>query len=1045
MKVENRDKKLAIFKWKRVVDTIGPTPRPRHGHRAVVIRDLMVVFGGGNEGIHDGLHVLNTATGKWHIPPMVGNPSPGRASFGFVVDNTRVIAFGGMTEYGKYSNDIYELQAAKWEWQKLIPLMPPYLPPPCPRLGHSFNLVEKKIYMFGGLASTCEKTNPGYLNDLYVLDLQPDGNVIWNIPRTSGPVPPPRESHTAVTYTDSAGYNKLIIYGGMNGNRLGDLWTLHIDHMCWTKEIVRGQVPLPRSLHTSTVIGHRMFVFGGWVPLISDDRNSESIYCNEREWQCSNTLACLNLETMMWEELQTEAKREDLPGARAGHSAVAINSRIYIWSGRDGYKKAWNNQVCCKDLWYLEVEKPPAVGKIQLFASEINFLEVNWPALPQVEHYILQVQKQSHYDMNIKIQDAPLLRQSSMPVSVPVQAPQARVSERSPKQISRSQSGPAALSHVPMSLPSRTPPQHYSPQMTSQHDKNSVEPKRRYRQSNKPSTPKRVRKGCNVGSPTYQVPSLPSPVSGIVPFTPHPGGDSLRETQPMRFSSPQSQPRAKRPSRPNLSVCKPILITIPPDSDTVQTSSESSALQEPREAEPMMVYSTAGQSSVTSVVAAKRPSHIAVTPNAMRTLHTVPELRPVSPRGPSQPLVSSTLLPYLSTTLARLQGQLEPETSKTRDVLAEGPKVTQPVKQPASSPIKSSPATSSAAPPTPTTISAVTTSPPCTTSAVTSVPVTVQSAVVPVTAESSQTNTVASPGVKTLVNKVNGRPVAIISASQLSKTLSAGKPLRINIQNPNKSQSKPCVIFQKPMGQVIMAKENIPKLSTITQGGQTKTVFKVLNATPGQQRQMFNLAPGSPKPPTFVLTKPNASGEFQIKGTQLMQPGTKVITIKRPVTITMPKFANSKIRTATATVTKPQTTNTEPTTSSTTTSDGAAIQPTNIAVIPSDSAVIHPDNAVAHPTDRVAVQPTDSAAINPTDSATTTVKTIKQSSQVVVSDDQQPEALTNGYSSSQSTIEAITPISETATSPSSLKRPADAPAEPPTDSSVSPGKIVKTC
>lgn len=46
------------------MDTVGPTPRPRHGHRAVVIRDLMVVFGGGNEGIHDGLHVLNT--GKFY-------------------------------------------------------------------------------------------------------------------------------------------------------------------------------------------------------------------------------------------------------------------------------------------------------------------------------------------------------------------------------------------------------------------------------------------------------------------------------------------------------------------------------------------------------------------------------------------------------------------------------------------------------------------------------------------------------------------------------------------------------------------------------------------------------------------------------------------------------------------------------------------------------------------------------------------------------------------------------------------------------------------
>ncbi len=45
---------------------------------------------------------------------------------------------------------------------------------------------------------------------------------------------------------------------------------------------------------------------------------------------------------------------DNIPRARAGHCSVAINNRLYVWSGRDGYRKAWNNQVCCKDLWYLE-------------------------------------------------------------------------------------------------------------------------------------------------------------------------------------------------------------------------------------------------------------------------------------------------------------------------------------------------------------------------------------------------------------------------------------------------------------------------------------------------------------------------------------------------------------------------------------------------------------------------------------------------------------------------------------------------------------------
>lgn len=55
-----------------------------------------------------------------------------------------------------------------------------------------------------------------------------------------------------------------------------------------------------------------------------------------------------------WTPVILDTLEDNVPRARAGHCAVAIHSRLYIWSGRDGYRKAWNNQVCCKDLWYLE-------------------------------------------------------------------------------------------------------------------------------------------------------------------------------------------------------------------------------------------------------------------------------------------------------------------------------------------------------------------------------------------------------------------------------------------------------------------------------------------------------------------------------------------------------------------------------------------------------------------------------------------------------------------------------------------------------------------
>lgn len=82
---------------------------------------------------------------------------------------------------------------------------------------------------------------------------------------------------------------------------------------------------------------------------------------------------------MRWETVLMDSLEENIPRARAGHCSVAINSRLYIWSGRDGYRKAWNNQVCCKDLWYLETGEhswllPPTHASSMSSGGDVWFL-----------------------------------------------------------------------------------------------------------------------------------------------------------------------------------------------------------------------------------------------------------------------------------------------------------------------------------------------------------------------------------------------------------------------------------------------------------------------------------------------------------------------------------------------------------------------------------------------------------------------------------------------------------------------------------------------
>lgn len=61
-----------------------------------------------------------------------------------------------------------------------------------------------------------------------------ESNYKWDRPNTFGPMPCPRKSHTAVTFTPKIGNGpQLLIYGGMNGDKLGDIWLLDVQSLTW--------------------------------------------------------------------------------------------------------------------------------------------------------------------------------------------------------------------------------------------------------------------------------------------------------------------------------------------------------------------------------------------------------------------------------------------------------------------------------------------------------------------------------------------------------------------------------------------------------------------------------------------------------------------------------------------------------------------------------------------------------------------------------------------------------------------------------------------
>ncbi|CAG9828310.1 unnamed protein product [Diabrotica balteata] len=384
------------LKWHLIPNNNGHPPVPTQGHRAICNKDLMIVFGGESGDIRSSkMHIYSAGKDMWGFVNIKGY-LPACAYFECVDLNEKILFFGGRNNSGIYTDVLYELQAQIWECKLLAPTKPINGDSPCPRSGHSFTLINSKVYLFGGVTNASgdpKNTTPKYLNDLYTLDITTDP-YRWEIPKTHGPTPCPRKSHTGAAYTDKQNRSFLIIYGGVNGSILGDLWFLDTTTMTWSQPKIAGIQPLPRFLHTSTVIGHRMFIFGGFVQtiaqlLFSGDINPEV----ETSQECTNILKCLNLGTMSWDELNVQQENElDLPCARSSHSAVAIGSRLYIWSGRDGTVEG-EIQALCKDLWYLDVDRPPSPGLVELLKAEMHSIKVKWRGALPADTYLLQVRK----------------------------------------------------------------------------------------------------------------------------------------------------------------------------------------------------------------------------------------------------------------------------------------------------------------------------------------------------------------------------------------------------------------------------------------------------------------------------------------------------------------------------------------------------------------------------------------------------------------------------------------------------------------------------
>ncbi|KAL2515381.1 Galactose oxidase/kelch repeat superfamily protein [Forsythia ovata] len=152
-------------------------PIPRSGHRMVLYKHKIIVFGGFYDTLREvryfnDLHVFDLDQFKWQeIKPTPGCmwPSP-RSGFQFVVYQDEIYLYGGyskevssdksVSEKGIVHSDTWCLDPRTWEWNKVKKSGMP----PGPRAGFSMCVHKKRAVLFGG-----------------VVDMEMDGDLMMSL------------------------------------------------------------------------------------------------------------------------------------------------------------------------------------------------------------------------------------------------------------------------------------------------------------------------------------------------------------------------------------------------------------------------------------------------------------------------------------------------------------------------------------------------------------------------------------------------------------------------------------------------------------------------------------------------------------------------------------------------------------------------------------------------------------------------------------------------------------------------------------------------
>jgi len=231
-----------------------------------------------------------------------------------------VIVYGGEDlPRHPFDNNIYSLDLTTNKWQIVRPSTSNTVLPIL-LLGHTFASIGHLFYVFGGRdAETNDK------NTLYTFDTQIGK---WFLPKTNGKVPLPRSYHSSTVVG-----KRIFIFGGCSGkSRLNDLHSFNTETNTWEEHSTTPPKKAPSCRGGPSLTGFRINDVFDQTDNLEDD-NALLLLFGGFDGKEKGDLHAFNTKTGTWEEW-TDQVKGDIPSPRSVLASTELGrNKAFIFGG----------------------------------------------------------------------------------------------------------------------------------------------------------------------------------------------------------------------------------------------------------------------------------------------------------------------------------------------------------------------------------------------------------------------------------------------------------------------------------------------------------------------------------------------------------------------------------------------------------------------------------------------------------------------------------------------------------------------------------------